>query len=447
VRVHRDHEANLLADALDARALTNGRELFFNAGEFRPDSEGGQRLIAHELAHVVQQRVPGATPQVQRAPKGSSPAPGAAKGTKAAPSICGRPSRKNANFPDTYIKKVEVSIGATSSLTIHWQPSEPTIPGIASLPSSHPVSPGVGICRLKACVTAAESKKRSLERKKKQLGATSQKLKARKTALAARKKALGGENKHDASWQKRSDQLQQDEQTWQNDKRRLDQDLKDLAAERDASKGAERNCCADCNDPTTSQTDGSLCTPIGGSWPVTGFGCVLSDATWARNPTFFQRASIAIHASPTSEPPGPPRSHGCARTTTEASEIIHDNSIKDTTIVSVSGTWASTKCFMTAGSSRPSARSAACAPQPKATDAKTGSLSPELEAASPPALARSDEQPSSTVAAPEEILPEQAATPPESASATAASVRLEEIALAAVDEPEMSESEPARDGP
>ena len=45
-----------------------------------------------------------------------------------------------------------------------------------------------------------------------------------------------------------------------------------------------------------------------------------STATWAKNPTFFQRASIAIHASPTSEPPGPPRSHGCARTTTDASD-------------------------------------------------------------------------------------------------------------------------------
>ena len=40
------------------RALTRGREVFFGQGEFLPGTEEGDWLIAHELAHVVQQTRP-----------------------------------------------------------------------------------------------------------------------------------------------------------------------------------------------------------------------------------------------------------------------------------------------------------------------------------------------------------------------------------------------------
>lgn len=68
VRVHRDGAAQTLARSVSARALTVGGEVFFKHGEFAPETARGRRLIAHELAHVVQQaRAPGAAPAVQRA--------------------------------------------------------------------------------------------------------------------------------------------------------------------------------------------------------------------------------------------------------------------------------------------------------------------------------------------------------------------------------------------
>jgi len=38
-----------------ARAFTTGSDIFFRQGEYNPDSSAGQKLLAHELTHVVQQ--------------------------------------------------------------------------------------------------------------------------------------------------------------------------------------------------------------------------------------------------------------------------------------------------------------------------------------------------------------------------------------------------------
>jgi hypothetical protein len=67
VRVHVGPSAARLNRALDARAFTLGRDVFFGASEYRPESEGGRELLAHELTHVVQQQSMSA-PVVQRSP-------------------------------------------------------------------------------------------------------------------------------------------------------------------------------------------------------------------------------------------------------------------------------------------------------------------------------------------------------------------------------------------
>lgn len=54
VRVHIDERAAESADAVTALAYTVGRDIVFGAGQYRPGTEAGQQLIAHELAHVVQ---------------------------------------------------------------------------------------------------------------------------------------------------------------------------------------------------------------------------------------------------------------------------------------------------------------------------------------------------------------------------------------------------------
>lgn len=55
VRVHHDAASAQMAAAVKARAFTVGSDLFFGSGEWAPGTPGGDRLIAHELAHVVQQ--------------------------------------------------------------------------------------------------------------------------------------------------------------------------------------------------------------------------------------------------------------------------------------------------------------------------------------------------------------------------------------------------------
>jgi hypothetical protein len=56
VRIHTDGKAENLATRLGARAFAYGRDVFFNAGAFNPDSPDGMELIAHELTHTIQQQ-------------------------------------------------------------------------------------------------------------------------------------------------------------------------------------------------------------------------------------------------------------------------------------------------------------------------------------------------------------------------------------------------------
>ncbi|HEX2049876.1 MAG TPA: DUF4157 domain-containing protein [Actinomycetota bacterium] len=55
VRVHTDFAAARATAGLDARAVAVGTDVAFAPGEYRPGSPAGDALLAHELAHVVQQ--------------------------------------------------------------------------------------------------------------------------------------------------------------------------------------------------------------------------------------------------------------------------------------------------------------------------------------------------------------------------------------------------------
>ena len=67
VRVHSDAAAARSAGDVTAAAYTAGSHVVFGAGQFTPGNAAGQRLLAHELAHVVQQGG-GAGATVQRKP-------------------------------------------------------------------------------------------------------------------------------------------------------------------------------------------------------------------------------------------------------------------------------------------------------------------------------------------------------------------------------------------
>ncbi len=73
VRIHADGEAGAAAVALSARAFTTGNDIYFARGGARVGGSADHHLLAHELAHVVQQHrsgqaivqaqdVPGAAP-------------------------------------------------------------------------------------------------------------------------------------------------------------------------------------------------------------------------------------------------------------------------------------------------------------------------------------------------------------------------------------------------
>ncbi|MGC2696892.1 MAG: DUF4157 domain-containing protein [Candidatus Angelobacter sp.] len=55
VRVHADSRAAESARSVHALAYTSGLDVVFGSGQFAPDTKAGQRLLAHELTHVVQQ--------------------------------------------------------------------------------------------------------------------------------------------------------------------------------------------------------------------------------------------------------------------------------------------------------------------------------------------------------------------------------------------------------
>lgn len=54
VKVHTDGRADNLSRSLGADAFTVGGDLFFRANRYKPSTPAGERLLAHELAHVVQ---------------------------------------------------------------------------------------------------------------------------------------------------------------------------------------------------------------------------------------------------------------------------------------------------------------------------------------------------------------------------------------------------------
>jgi hypothetical protein len=56
VRIHNDEDSSASALSAGARAYTGGRDIAFGQGFFAPHTPEGKLLLAHELAHVVQQR-------------------------------------------------------------------------------------------------------------------------------------------------------------------------------------------------------------------------------------------------------------------------------------------------------------------------------------------------------------------------------------------------------
>lgn len=68
VRVHTDSQAARSTQTVNALAYTVGQHIVFDANQYRPDTQPGRRLVAHELTHVMQQskarQTPGHAPAI-----------------------------------------------------------------------------------------------------------------------------------------------------------------------------------------------------------------------------------------------------------------------------------------------------------------------------------------------------------------------------------------------
>ena len=56
VRVHTDSTAHDLNHAVSAKAFATGSDVYFAKDQYKPNTTDGDKLLAHELAHVAQQR-------------------------------------------------------------------------------------------------------------------------------------------------------------------------------------------------------------------------------------------------------------------------------------------------------------------------------------------------------------------------------------------------------
>jgi hypothetical protein len=63
VRVHTGADSAAAAESVNARAFALGNNIHFGAGQYDPASTDGQRLLAHEVVHTVQQQ--GSAPRAQ----------------------------------------------------------------------------------------------------------------------------------------------------------------------------------------------------------------------------------------------------------------------------------------------------------------------------------------------------------------------------------------------
>ena len=77
VKIHTSKEAEESANDLNARAYTVGNSIVFNMNEYNPHSYEGKKLLAHELAHVMQHKH-GAVAQNYIQPQRSTPVPATA---------------------------------------------------------------------------------------------------------------------------------------------------------------------------------------------------------------------------------------------------------------------------------------------------------------------------------------------------------------------------------
>ncbi len=136
VRIHTGERASQSAHAIHATAYAAGSHIAFAAGEFAPDTSRGRHLLAHELAHVVQQPDGAASRPERVAPDGTSTehAADAAANAVVGGGSMGAPAAADAGAVHRqarpFIKQVKVHLTPKQNAELEWQGAAPaTAPG------------------------------------------------------------------------------------------------------------------------------------------------------------------------------------------------------------------------------------------------------------------------------------------------------------------------------
>jgi len=106
ISVHTDDTAVQLNRRLNAQAFATGNDIFFNEGKYNPQTLNGKKLLAHELAHTIQQGATHPAPVLQRETASSETTTESIPETTSSetphppkqPVVMSPPSRKRKNF-------------------------------------------------------------------------------------------------------------------------------------------------------------------------------------------------------------------------------------------------------------------------------------------------------------------------------------------------------------
>lgn len=335
VRVHTDARAAESARAVQALAYTVGRDLVFASGHFAPTTSSGQRLLAHELAHVIQQG--GARQPAKKGSSSSSPPAHRALQRQPEPDATEGTETPGVTYED--LDKEQPSGPATiESSTDETLPEETT---------PEETSPEAGEESIQTKAAGAAPRESSGLEREADVAADS--------ILAGRSVAVRGRTSPQPQYylakicDRASTQFPDFPKTY------ISAIKVDLTSPKhnvsltwtgpNAAKGNKGpfhsspgagKCARNCDKTADSRAEGSLCTPKG-NFVVHSFGCDMSSYPEATNVTYFSRSGIALHYYPSV--PSYPASHGCVRIASlKVAQLIYDNSKKGTT-VSVSGTW------------------------------------------------------------------------------------------------------------
>jgi len=123
IRIHNDGQAAKSAQAVNALAYTVGHNVVFGPGQYTPHTHDGQRLIAHELTHTIQQTANGSTSfSASQLVVGDASSPAEQESESVADAIMNSSLRQSAPIPN-----VAQSGGSTLALQRKVSPELPTI--------------------------------------------------------------------------------------------------------------------------------------------------------------------------------------------------------------------------------------------------------------------------------------------------------------------------------